>query len=118
MRPIRVLHDLGAMDRGGSETWLLCVLRHINRERIGSPGENPGSAPALGRDGNLIGQCNSPVQLRKTNVISVSYQARNLRKAAEVIKALAMAVWRTTRRNSKRTTAGSCPVTGTAESVS
>jgi glycosyltransferase involved in cell wall biosynthesis len=31
-RPIRVLHVLGRMDRGGVETWLMHVLRNIDRE--------------------------------------------------------------------------------------
>jgi glycosyltransferase involved in cell wall biosynthesis len=33
-RRIRVLHIVGGMGRGGVETWLLHVLRHINRERF------------------------------------------------------------------------------------
>jgi glycosyltransferase involved in cell wall biosynthesis len=33
-RPIRILHVLGAMNFGGVETWLLRVLRHIDRERF------------------------------------------------------------------------------------
>jgi glycosyltransferase involved in cell wall biosynthesis len=32
--PIRVLHIVGGMDRGGIETWLMHVLRHIDRERL------------------------------------------------------------------------------------
>lgn len=32
-RPIRVLHVVGAMNRGGVETWLMHVLRHIDRAR-------------------------------------------------------------------------------------
>jgi glycosyltransferase involved in cell wall biosynthesis len=32
MNKIRVLHVLGAMNRGGAETWLLHVLRHVDRE--------------------------------------------------------------------------------------
>ena len=31
---IRVLHIVGGMGRGGVETWLLHVLRHIDRERF------------------------------------------------------------------------------------
>ena len=34
MKPIRVLHVLGAMNRGGVETWLMHVLRHTNRESV------------------------------------------------------------------------------------
>lgn len=34
MKPIRVLHVVGSMDRGGVETWLMHVLRHIDRERF------------------------------------------------------------------------------------
>ena len=34
MKPIRVLHVLGAMNRGGVETWLMHVLRRIDRERF------------------------------------------------------------------------------------
>ncbi|MEA5567724.1 glycosyltransferase family 1 protein [Anabaena sp. UHCC 0399] len=33
-RPIRVLHVVGGMNRGGIETWLMHVLRHIDRDRI------------------------------------------------------------------------------------
>lgn len=33
-RPIRILHLLKAMDRGGVETWLMHVLRTIDRERF------------------------------------------------------------------------------------
>jgi glycosyltransferase involved in cell wall biosynthesis len=32
--PTRVLHVLGAMNRGGAETWLMQVLRNVPRERI------------------------------------------------------------------------------------
>jgi len=32
MKPLRVLHVVGAMNRGGVETWLMHVLRHIDRE--------------------------------------------------------------------------------------
>lgn len=34
MTPIRVLHVLGAMNRGGVETWLMHVLRHLDRASI------------------------------------------------------------------------------------
>lgn len=34
MKPLRILHVLGAMNRGGVETWLLHVLRHTDRGRI------------------------------------------------------------------------------------
>jgi glycosyltransferase involved in cell wall biosynthesis len=33
-RPIRILHIVSSMNRGGIETWLLNVLRHIDRERF------------------------------------------------------------------------------------
>lgn len=33
-RSIRILHVVGGMDRGGTETWLMHVLRHIDRERF------------------------------------------------------------------------------------
>jgi len=33
-RPIRILHVPDSMDRAGIETWLLHVLRHINRDRF------------------------------------------------------------------------------------
>jgi glycosyltransferase involved in cell wall biosynthesis len=32
--PIRILHIVGGMVRGGIETWLMHVLRHINRDRF------------------------------------------------------------------------------------
>lgn len=32
MKPVRVLHVVGAMNRGGVETWLMHVLRHIDRQ--------------------------------------------------------------------------------------
>ena len=31
---MKVLHIVGSMDRGGVETWLMNVLRHIDRERL------------------------------------------------------------------------------------
>lgn len=31
---IKVLHVLGGLDRGGVETWLMHVLRHIDRDRF------------------------------------------------------------------------------------
>jgi glycosyltransferase involved in cell wall biosynthesis len=34
MRPIRILHFVRRMKRGGIETWLMHVLRHIDRERF------------------------------------------------------------------------------------
>ena len=33
-RPIRILHVVGGMNRGGVETWLMHVLRHIDRDRF------------------------------------------------------------------------------------
>ena len=34
MRPVRVLHVVGAMNRGGVETWLMDVLRQADRPRV------------------------------------------------------------------------------------
>jgi glycosyltransferase involved in cell wall biosynthesis len=31
-KPVRILHVLGSLDRGGVETWLIHVLRHIDRD--------------------------------------------------------------------------------------
>ncbi len=33
-RPIRILHVVGGMVRGGIETWLMHILRHIDRDRF------------------------------------------------------------------------------------
>jgi glycosyltransferase involved in cell wall biosynthesis len=33
-RPIRILHVVGSMNRGGIETWLMHILRHIDRDRF------------------------------------------------------------------------------------
>jgi glycosyltransferase involved in cell wall biosynthesis len=33
-RPLRILHVVDRMNRGGAETWLMQVLRHIDRERF------------------------------------------------------------------------------------
>jgi glycosyltransferase involved in cell wall biosynthesis len=33
-RPVRILHVVGGMDRGGVETWLMHVLRNIDRDRF------------------------------------------------------------------------------------
>ena len=33
-RPLRILHVVGGMNRGGVETWLMHVLRNIDRERF------------------------------------------------------------------------------------
>ncbi|MHB1035279.1 MAG: glycosyltransferase [Pirellulales bacterium] len=32
--PVRILHVVGGMDRGGVETWLMHVLRHVDRSRL------------------------------------------------------------------------------------
>jgi glycosyltransferase involved in cell wall biosynthesis len=32
--PVRILHIVGGMDRGGVETWLMHVLRHVDRTRF------------------------------------------------------------------------------------
>jgi glycosyltransferase involved in cell wall biosynthesis len=32
--PVRILHVVGAMNPGGTETWLMHVLRHIDRDRF------------------------------------------------------------------------------------
>jgi glycosyltransferase involved in cell wall biosynthesis len=34
MRAIRVLHVVGSMNRGGIETWLMSVIRHVDRSRF------------------------------------------------------------------------------------
>lgn len=34
MKPIRILHVVGAMNRGGVETWLMNILRKIDRQRF------------------------------------------------------------------------------------
>lgn len=34
MRPVRILHVVGGMDRGGVETWLMHVLRNIDRQQF------------------------------------------------------------------------------------
>ena len=34
MKPLRILHVLGAMNHGGVETWLTHVLRHLDRNRF------------------------------------------------------------------------------------
>jgi glycosyltransferase involved in cell wall biosynthesis len=54
--PIRVLHVLDGLDRGGIETWLVRVLRHIDRDRFPTdvlvtgprPGAYTDEARALG----------------------------------------------------------------------
>ncbi len=33
-QPIRILHVVGCMDRGGVETWLMQILRNIDRSRF------------------------------------------------------------------------------------
>jgi len=55
-RPIRILHVLYKMDRGGAETWLMHILRHIDRQRFRqdflvhdpSPGAYDAEAQRLG----------------------------------------------------------------------
>lgn len=32
--PIRILHVIGGMVRGGIETWLMHILRHLDRDRF------------------------------------------------------------------------------------
>ena len=54
MAKIRVLHVLASLQRGGVETWLLNVLRHIDRERFeftfGLTTENEGAYGPLARE--------------------------------------------------------------------
>lgn len=67
--PIRILHALGSLNRGGVETWLLHVLRHIDRERFqmdflvhaNTPGAYEEEVRALG---SRIISC-GPVRLRQ-----------------------------------------------------
>lgn len=55
-KPIRVLHVLGRMNPGGIETWLMHVLRHIDRQKFqmdfctlsGQPGTHDPEIEALG----------------------------------------------------------------------
>jgi glycosyltransferase involved in cell wall biosynthesis len=55
-RPLRILHVLYKMDRGGAETWLMHILRHIDRQRFHfdflvhdpSPGAYNAEAQSLG----------------------------------------------------------------------
>jgi glycosyltransferase involved in cell wall biosynthesis len=55
-RPIRILHVLYKMDLGGAETWLMHILRHIDRQRFRqdflvhdpSPGAYDAEAKSLG----------------------------------------------------------------------
>jgi len=55
-RPIRILHVLYKMDRGGAETWLMHILRHMDRQRFQqdllvhdpSPGAYDAEAQSLG----------------------------------------------------------------------
>ena len=54
--PLRVLHVVGQMDRGGIETWLMHVLRGVDRDRVAidimtnmdGPGQYDAEAQALG----------------------------------------------------------------------
>lgn len=56
LKPLRVLHVLGSLNRGGVETWLMHVLRNIERERFHfdflvhdpAPGEYDEQARSLG----------------------------------------------------------------------
>ena len=57
-KPLRVLHVLGIMERGGAETWLMHILRRIDRARyrmdflvhIPEPGAYDDEIRALGSD--------------------------------------------------------------------
>jgi glycosyltransferase involved in cell wall biosynthesis len=57
-RPLRVLQVLGRLNRGGAETWLLHVLRHLDRGRVrmdflvhdAAPGDYDAEAQALGAE--------------------------------------------------------------------
>lgn len=59
--PLRVLHCVGSMDRGGAETWLMRVLRNIDRTDFqldfcclsGSPGVYAPEIKTLGMDVHL-----------------------------------------------------------------
>src|SRR5438270_3016745 len=65
--PIRILHVVGAMDRGGVETWLMHVLRHIDRRRFVmdflTQTTNPGQFDEEIRDlGSRVLYCLNPHQ--------------------------------------------------------
>src|SRR3954453_21935810 len=64
-QPIRILHVVGAMNRGGVETWLMHVLRHIDRHRFVmdflTQSTNPGQFDEEIRDlGSRVLYCLNP----------------------------------------------------------
>ena len=66
--PIRVLHVLGSLNPGGVETWLINILRHMDRERFEMHfctfGPEPGVlAPEVER----LGGCVIPCPIEKTD---------------------------------------------------
>ena len=66
-RPIRILHSVGSMNRGGTETWLMHLLRRIDRRRFkmdflvrtSRPGAYDSEARSLGA--NVI-PCTDPTR--------------------------------------------------------
>jgi glycosyltransferase involved in cell wall biosynthesis len=69
-KPIRILHVLGMMERGGAETWLMHILRMINRDRyqmdflvhITEPQEYDDEIRALGSDVILCPHIRQPLR--------------------------------------------------------
>jgi len=67
--PLRVLHVIGAMNRGGIETWLMHVLRHSDRARVqhefvvhtAQPGAYDEEIVALGSKLYPIGSTTNPL---------------------------------------------------------
>ena len=69
-KPIRILHVLGMMERGGAETWLMHILRMIDRDRyrmdflvhITEPQEYDDEIRALGSDVILCPHTRQPLR--------------------------------------------------------
>lgn len=78
MRPVRILHCVGAMNRGGVETWLMQVLQHVDRRQFAMDfcclsGEPGVYAPEIEALGGQVHTC----RLTK-NVISFSREFEKL----------------------------------------
>jgi hypothetical protein len=78
--PLRILHVLGSLNRGGVETWLMHMLRHLDKDRFhfdflvhdDAPGAYDAEARSLGAQLYLVLGLHSPGIMHVTFIILCS----------------------------------------------